>query len=1377
MQPQQQTSPRRIAASPALTTDDSFAEERFMSTSSWEESFDNEERKPSSRPSSRTYDRRKQFDTTTPTLIDEDDDEEISQLQQERGYESLGARRTPGASMYKSTFVDLRRTPGAAKDPSVPAVVDSIAVAASTGSALAEKPMGMGFGFNLPTEEGNEDSRKDTQQQQRISWDYSKDTSTAISSSPDEKKPPPRGPFSFDSWGARSSGAFSPNILRLTEDIGNLLQDDQDDEYAMEIPNLGGMKTEVDWTGYIMEQDHLKEKPALPMRSLASEKPSRRRGGGSSGGQISSSFAPFAQQPKPRRNEVFEFGKHSREVERGISPQLLNFGGAFAPPGNTVGYSRPVASFGASTSSTQDIADSACQQPSMEQHPRPRLVTVPSQQQHEFNQMNLDLGGQREHALSFDSYHTQQLAHGTTMGGSYFLPTAPSPVYAYGSEMHATAREFVPGLARSSTPHFPSQQWPTQLAPGQHFSVPSPFEQGAWHSSSSYNYAAANFGYSMPPQASFGDPRSGMTPSPHIWQPPAQQEHFQGVQRSRSETPRILSASPHLSIAGSEHSSGVNAQGQTVKKETKRKQRGKKKQQQKTETSGTATKKGTALGIKKKGTKEDTSQPGSLLGHDVNEEPQVFAAEDPTDTKRLELAESPATRIAFKDFFRAFRAEERISFQKAEEFALNALEDDSLPESIHWRVYLELADLAKRSNRYADARILYEKVCQLQPYASQGWLEYSKLEEECGRMNRVMNILYKGLEFCEYSENLLTRAVKHQEKMGNLAGARGILARLKHIGIEKVWRTVLEGALLEARAGNASTARRVLKYLMHHVPWYGPLYLEAYRLEKDQGNTMDALCIVERGLRAIPRYGPLWFGAFRVCEEIDFGKNLYHMPSTMAMIERAALSISKELVWKVHLEAAQILERASVEQLDADDLQVDALLTPARRRCALTILTCPNNLRWKVWLAAARMELGFGNESRARRLFLRAHEVVPTKCRSSTLIECARLEDFTGDTALGRAILCKGRSLYEQDWKVWLECILLETRGGNFLRALDICNRALELHQGTGRLWATQVQLRLHSGRDKSQLIALKQALSAVPKSGEVWCEGGRIHLNPFSNTFDLGRARRHLSFATRFTPQYGDGFVELLRLELIEHWLAPIADFIWEKTNKAFKPKKSDGFEDGLTKYVIDVSLAISVASQREPEKRATRLPVLVHKDIVADIRESLKPESLKSKIDLNHLRLACVNADPNYGLLWFTCRRKVTDSPRRIIEDAAGDIAAELQAYAHLYLAALIRRKAVISTISRDQPKGLSGSIETSDPGVAEWEDFVDEQLHTAPSLEEIINPRDPTTGMVLIESNVNGALFATGLSYLNKHRSIETMTLLERKRALFGNDALFP
>ena len=65
-------------------------------------------------------------------------------------------------------------------------------------------------------------------------------------------------------------------------------------------------------------------------------------------------------------------------------------------------------------------------------------------------------------------------------------------------------------------------------------------------------------------------------------------------------------------------------------------------------------------------------------------------------------------------------------------------------------------------------------------------------------------------------------------------------------------------------------------------------------------------------------------------------------------------------------------------------------------------------------------------------------------------------------------------------------------------------------------------------------LKAFHQSLKHVAKSGEVWCEGARIYLNPTSRHFNPLNASKCLNFAVFFTPQYGDSFIEALRLAVI---------------------------------------------------------------------------------------------------------------------------------------------------------------------------------------------------------------------------------------------------
>ena len=172
---------------------------------------------------------------------------------------------------------------------------------------------------------------------------------------------------------------------------------------------------------------------------------------------------------------------------------------------------------------------------------------------------------------------------------------------------------------------------------------------------------------------------------------------------------------------------------------------------------------------------------------------------------------------------------------------------------------------------------------------------------------------------------------------------------------------------------------------------------------------------------------------------------------------------------------------------------------------------------------------------------------------------------------------------------MFLESVLIEARAGLIERAAGVALDAVQAHGGTGRLWAIYIQLchrleakyfyeteadylqrRLHrilgSNNDggegdkagsnscdqvtyetnKDRLWLSKQrvivrAISQVPKSGEVWCESGRCHLNPLSvHCFDLAHAQRSLGFAIQFTPQYGDTFVEYVRLEMLCQVLLP---------------------------------------------------------------------------------------------------------------------------------------------------------------------------------------------------------------------------------------------
>jgi len=259
------------------------------------------------------------------------------------------------------------------------------------------------------------------------------------------------------------------------------------------------------------------------------------------------------------------------------------------------------------------------------------------------------------------------------------------------------------------------------------------------------------------------------------------------------------------------------------------------------------------------------------------------------------------------------------------------------------------------------------------------------------------------------------------------------------------------------------------------------------------------------------------------------------------------------------------------------------------------------------------MEMNFDHIDKARQLIKRAMADVPEKNKAVVLLESARVEEYALNIEGARSILAKARQETKREWKVFLESVLLEMRANDIPAAIQAATDALKIHSGTGRLWAVLIQLKQPEG-EQAQMDVFRAALKEVPKSGEVWAEGARLMMNPLSLLFHLPTARKYINFAIQFTPQYGDSFIEYLRLELLETGCLGILD--------------SPFFPSSVEAAVINQSL-----------------------------------EQLS------------VNADPNYGALWFHCKKSGLDSTRQVLRNAKELLIQELYQYRTIYQQAILR------------------------------------------------------------------------------------------------------
>ncbi len=240
--------------------------------------------------------------------------------------------------------------------------------------------------------------------------------------------------------------------------------------------------------------------------------------------------------------------------------------------------------------------------------------------------------------------------------------------------------------------------------------------------------------------------------------------------------------------------------------------------------------------------------------------------------------------------------------------------------------------------------------------------------------------------------------------------------------------------------------------------------------------------------------------------------------------------------------------------------------------------------------------------------------------------------------------------------------------------------------------------------------------------------------------------ASRHLSFAARFTPQYGDSFLEQLRLNTIDQWLIPLAAPFINNLYDAFLLSDKMQLEDAyklIAKHTRETAEVVKTQLKEEM--------ILVTNDV----------------LDTSELELRCCSADPNYGHLWFQCRKSSIDTAMEVIVNARGVISGPIIDYSYLYIAAMVRRAGVLilfhhqGDITTEHIASENGEISKLS-GQGSSRHNSESWLRSAPPLHEILS-----------EIDVGSYSFTTG--FMGNNRSWDELTLAEKRRILFGSDSL--
>ena len=175
-----------------------------------------------------------------------------------------------------------------------------------------------------------------------------------------------------------------------------------------------------------------------------------------------------------------------------------------------------------------------------------------------------------------------------------------------------------------------------------------------------------------------------------------------------------------------------------------------------------------------------------------------------------------------------------------------------------------------------------------------------------------------------------------------------------------------------------------------------------------------------------------------------------------------------------------------------------------------SVLCCPENIKWKVWLLATRLLMKMGEIGKSRHAIERSCFETPSKQLPLALIEYAKHFEMLGQIGRARELMEQAKNLSKGEWKTQFEAVMLEVRAGQFSVAEQMVQESLETYFAKGRLWATLIQMRHARAKSQNEFEQAQKtfelALNEIPKSGEVWCEGARIAMSthPSNPYYDL---------------------------------------------------------------------------------------------------------------------------------------------------------------------------------------------------------------------------------------------------------------------------------
>ncbi|KAF6200949.1 hypothetical protein GE061_005396 [Apolygus lucorum] len=430
-------------------------------------------------------------------------------------------------------------------------------------------------------------------------------------------------------------------------------------------------------------------------------------------------------------------------------------------------------------------------------------------------------------------------------------------------------------------------------------------------------------------------------------------------------------------------------------------------------------------------------------------------------------------------------------------------------------------------NDIKKARLLLKSVRETNPNHPPAWIASARLEEVTGKIQAARNLIMKGCEENQSSEDLWLEAARLQPP----DTGRGVIAQAVRF-IPTSVRIWIRAADLETET---KAKRRVYRKALEHIPNSVRLWKAAVELEDPE----DARILLSRAVECCPTSVDLWLALARLetyenarkvlnkaRENIPTDRQIWVTAAKLEeangnkhmvekIIDRAVTSLSangveinREHWFKEAIEAekagsvhtCQVLiksimghgveeeDRKHTWMEDAETCASQGAFECARAIYSQALVTFPS--KKSIWLRAAYFEKNHGTRDSLEALLQRAVAHCP---KSEVLwLMGAKSKWMAGDVRAARGILSLAFQANPNSEEIWLAAVKLESENNEYERARKLLAKA-RASAPTPRVMMKSAKLEWCLDNLETASKLLDEAIKVFPDYAKLWMMKGQI--------------------------------------------------------------------------------------------------------------------------------------------------------------------------------------------------------------------------------------------------------------------------------------------